>query len=175
MFWTGQQFYGFYYHIKCCHPKYKKPETDFSAAPAIQFVIEPIICVINVHVAGGHSICSIHRKISSLSARCKEIRYHHLTTYADIMDWGSLSIIEQKFAIWNFTTPLHVSTQLSWCAFQLNLLLLLCRYHLNEAKADWIIYVTDVGQRQHFEMLFTVSIECHVLCFMKLYALQIDG
>ncbi|XP_052182400.1 arginine--tRNA ligase, cytoplasmic-like isoform X2 [Diospyros lotus] len=28
-------------------------------------------------------------------------------------------------------------------------------YRLNEEKADWIIYVTDVGQREHFEMVFT--------------------
>ncbi|KAM1178555.1 hypothetical protein ACFX2I_017779 [Malus domestica] len=24
---------------------------------------------------------------------------------------------------------------------------------LNDEKADWIIYVTDVGQQQHFDML----------------------
>ncbi|XP_047327175.1 arginine--tRNA ligase, cytoplasmic-like isoform X2 [Impatiens glandulifera] len=28
-------------------------------------------------------------------------------------------------------------------------------YRLNEEKAEWIIYITDVGQREHFEMLFT--------------------
>ncbi|KAL2937486.1 Arginine--tRNA ligase chloroplastic/mitochondrial [Bienertia sinuspersici] len=27
-------------------------------------------------------------------------------------------------------------------------------YRINEEKADWIIYVTDVGQREHFEMIF---------------------
>ncbi|KAL8166492.1 hypothetical protein V2J09_007991 [Rumex salicifolius] len=27
-------------------------------------------------------------------------------------------------------------------------------YRLNEEKANWIIYVTDVGQREHFEMFF---------------------
>ncbi|KAK9715431.1 hypothetical protein RND81_06G164700 [Saponaria officinalis] len=27
-------------------------------------------------------------------------------------------------------------------------------YRLNEEKAEWIIYVTDVGQREHFEMFF---------------------
>ncbi|XP_074273706.1 arginine--tRNA ligase, chloroplastic/mitochondrial-like [Silene latifolia] len=27
-------------------------------------------------------------------------------------------------------------------------------YRLNEEKADWIIYVTDAGQREHFEMVF---------------------
>ncbi|XP_057538321.1 arginine--tRNA ligase, chloroplastic/mitochondrial-like isoform X3 [Amaranthus tricolor] len=27
-------------------------------------------------------------------------------------------------------------------------------YRLNEEKAQWIIYVTDVGQREHFEMFF---------------------
>uniref|UniRef100_A0A803LRW5 arginine--tRNA ligase n=1 Tax=Chenopodium quinoa TaxID=63459 RepID=A0A803LRW5_CHEQI len=27
-------------------------------------------------------------------------------------------------------------------------------YCLNEEKAEWIIYVTDVGQREHFEMVF---------------------
>ncbi|XP_057507211.1 arginine--tRNA ligase, chloroplastic/mitochondrial-like isoform X2 [Actinidia eriantha] len=30
-------------------------------------------------------------------------------------------------------------------------------YRLNEEKAEWIIYVTDVGQREHFEMLFTAA------------------
>lgn len=32
------------------------------------------------------------------------------------------------------------------------------RYRLNEEKADWIIYVTDVGQQQHFDMVFSVCI-----------------
>ncbi|XP_048500155.1 arginine--tRNA ligase, chloroplastic/mitochondrial isoform X2 [Beta vulgaris subsp. vulgaris] len=27
-------------------------------------------------------------------------------------------------------------------------------YRINEEKAEWIIYVTDVGQREHFEMVF---------------------
>ncbi|CAN6541058.1 unnamed protein product [Malus baccata var. baccata] len=30
-------------------------------------------------------------------------------------------------------------------------------YRLNEEKADWIIYVTDVGQQQHFNMFFEVA------------------
>ncbi|XP_057811880.1 uncharacterized protein LOC131026128 [Salvia miltiorrhiza] len=30
-------------------------------------------------------------------------------------------------------------------------------YRLNEEKAEWIIYVTDVGQREHFEMLFAAA------------------
>ncbi|XP_077228431.1 arginine--tRNA ligase, cytoplasmic-like isoform X2 [Tasmannia lanceolata] len=30
-------------------------------------------------------------------------------------------------------------------------------YRLNEEKAEWIIYVTDVGQAQHFEMLFSAA------------------
>ncbi|XP_057797481.1 uncharacterized protein LOC131013428 [Salvia miltiorrhiza] len=30
-------------------------------------------------------------------------------------------------------------------------------YRLNEEKAKWIIYVTDVGQREHFEMLFAAA------------------
>lgn len=30
-------------------------------------------------------------------------------------------------------------------------------YRLNEEKADWIIYVTDVGQREHFEMFFSAA------------------
>ncbi|TXG46882.1 hypothetical protein EZV62_026176 [Acer yangbiense] len=30
-------------------------------------------------------------------------------------------------------------------------------YHLNEEKADWIIYVTDVGQQQHFDMVFSAA------------------
>ncbi|KAJ8641728.1 hypothetical protein MRB53_018422 [Persea americana] len=30
-------------------------------------------------------------------------------------------------------------------------------FRLNEEKADWIIYVTDVGQSQHFQMLFSAA------------------
>ncbi|XP_058086761.1 arginine--tRNA ligase, cytoplasmic-like [Magnolia sinica] len=30
-------------------------------------------------------------------------------------------------------------------------------YRLNEEKAEWIIYITDVGQSQHFEMLFSAA------------------
>ncbi|EPS60203.1 hypothetical protein M569_14601, partial [Genlisea aurea] len=30
-------------------------------------------------------------------------------------------------------------------------------YRVNEEKAEWIIYVTDVGQKDHFDMVFTVS------------------
>ncbi|KAD0001308.1 hypothetical protein E3N88_08478 [Mikania micrantha] len=30
-------------------------------------------------------------------------------------------------------------------------------YRLNEEKAEWIVYVTDVGQREHFEMFFTAA------------------
>nr|DAD48601.1 TPA_asm: hypothetical protein HUJ06_018538 [Nelumbo nucifera] len=30
-------------------------------------------------------------------------------------------------------------------------------YRLNEEKAEWIIYVTDVGQQQHFEMFFSAA------------------
>ncbi|CAL5364452.1 unnamed protein product [Camellia sinensis] len=30
-------------------------------------------------------------------------------------------------------------------------------YRLNEEKAEWIIYLTDVGQREHFEMFFTAA------------------
>ncbi|XP_050128969.1 arginine--tRNA ligase, chloroplastic/mitochondrial-like isoform X3 [Malus sylvestris] len=30
-------------------------------------------------------------------------------------------------------------------------------YRLNEEKADWIIYVTDVGQQQHFNMFFEAA------------------
>jgi uncharacterized protein YmfQ (DUF2313 family) len=32
-----------------------------------------------------------------------------------------------------------------------------CRYRLNEEAAQWIIYVTDVGQSQHFDMFFKVG------------------
>ncbi|XP_040949040.1 arginine--tRNA ligase, cytoplasmic isoform X4 [Gossypium hirsutum] len=31
------------------------------------------------------------------------------------------------------------------------------RYRLNEEKAEWIIYVTDVGQQQHFDMVFKAA------------------
>ncbi|KAL5768720.1 hypothetical protein ACOSQ2_015503 [Xanthoceras sorbifolium] len=30
-------------------------------------------------------------------------------------------------------------------------------YRLNEEKAEWIIYVTDVGQQQHFDMVFSAA------------------
>nr|GEX46057.1 arginine--tRNA ligase, chloroplastic/mitochondrial-like isoform X2 [Tanacetum cinerariifolium] len=30
-------------------------------------------------------------------------------------------------------------------------------YRLNEEKVEWIIYVTDVGQREHFDMFFTAA------------------
>ncbi|GLT52900.1 hypothetical protein SLA2020_262090 [Shorea laevis] len=30
-------------------------------------------------------------------------------------------------------------------------------YRLNEEKAEWIVYVTDVGQNQHFDMVFEVA------------------
>ncbi|KAK9266631.1 hypothetical protein L1049_022863 [Liquidambar formosana] len=30
-------------------------------------------------------------------------------------------------------------------------------YRLNEEKAEWVIYVTDVGQQQHFEMFFSAA------------------
>ncbi|CAL5392430.1 unnamed protein product [Camellia sinensis] len=30
-------------------------------------------------------------------------------------------------------------------------------YRLNEEKAEWIIYVTDVGQREHFELFFVAA------------------
>ncbi|KAK6159472.1 hypothetical protein DH2020_006786 [Rehmannia glutinosa] len=30
-------------------------------------------------------------------------------------------------------------------------------YRLNEERAEWIIYVTDVGQREHFEMIFSAA------------------
>ncbi|MQL79598.1 hypothetical protein Taro_012055 [Colocasia esculenta] len=31
------------------------------------------------------------------------------------------------------------------------------RYRLREEKAEWIIYVTDVGQQQHFDMVFSAA------------------
>ncbi|KAM2755562.1 hypothetical protein PS2_017552 [Malus domestica] len=30
-------------------------------------------------------------------------------------------------------------------------------YRLNDEKDDWIIYVTDVGQQQHFDMLLKAA------------------
>ena len=35
---------------------------------------------------------------------------------------------------------------------------MILRYRLNIEKAEWIIYVTDVGQSLHFDMFFSVSI-----------------
>lgn len=43
-------------------------------------------------------------------------------------------------------------------------MLQMCRYRLNQEKAEWIIYVTDVGQQQHFDMVFSVCINNHLLC-----------
>ncbi len=31
------------------------------------------------------------------------------------------------------------------------------KHRLFEEKADWIIYVTDVGQSQHFELVFAAA------------------
>lgn len=31
------------------------------------------------------------------------------------------------------------------------------RHRLTEEKAEWIIYVTDVGQSQHFQMIFAAA------------------
>lgn len=46
------------------------------------------------------------------------------------------------------------------------------RYRLNEEKAEWIIYVTDVGQQQHFDMVFRVCIQslnsCMIFSFMHI-------
>jgi hypothetical protein len=39
--------------------------------------------------------------------------------------------------------------------------MVLWRYRLNVEQAEWIIYVTDVGQQQHFDMFFSVSTEWH--------------
>lgn len=38
------------------------------------------------------------------------------------------------------------------------------RYRLNEEKAEWIIYVTDVGQQLHFDMVFSVCIHYRLPC-----------
>lgn len=35
----------------------------------------------------------------------------------------------------------------------------MCRYRLDEEKAEWIVYVTDVGQNQHFDMVFEVCVQ----------------
>jgi arginyl-tRNA synthetase len=41
-------------------------------------------------------------------------------------------------------------------------------YRLNEEKAEWIIYVTDVGQQQHFDMFFKVGFDKYFHCFSRL-------
>ena len=43
--------------------------------------------------------------------------------------------------------------------FCLSELLEPCRYRLNEEKLEWIVYVTDIGQQQHFDMLFKVYLK----------------
>lgn len=45
------------------------------------------------------------------------------------------------------------------------------RYRLNEEKSEWIIYVTDVGQQQHFDMVFSVCIQIHLLCSVSVLSL----
>ena len=45
----------------------------------------------------------------------------------------------------------------------LKVLITMYRYRLNEEKAEWIIYVTDVGQQQHFDMVFKVWIQSQIL------------
>ncbi|KAL4319851.1 hypothetical protein GQ457_18G012540 [Hibiscus cannabinus] len=50
------------------------------------------------------------------------------------------------------------------------LLLAPFRYRLNEEKAEWIIYLTDVGQQQHFDLFFKVrSQSCFWNSFDKLF------
>lgn len=39
----------------------------------------------------------------------------------------------------------------------------MCRYRLNEEKAEVMVYVTDVGQSQHFDMVFKVTADNHYL------------
>lgn len=39
------------------------------------------------------------------------------------------------------------------------------RYRLNEEKAEWIIYVTDIGQQQHFDMVFSVRTQSDTLLY----------
>ena len=59
------------------------------------------------------------------------------------------------------------------CMQLLMQLLISIRFRLNAEKADWIIYVTDVGQSLHFSMVFSVSnlhIELiHLLLFCVLH------
>lgn len=45
-----------------------------------------------------------------------------------------------------------------------NLFYSMHRYRLNEEKAEWIIYVTDVGQQLHFDMVFSVCIHYRLPC-----------
>jgi hypothetical protein len=33
---------------------------------------------------------------------------------------------------------------------------------MNDEKAEWIIYVTDVGQQKHFDMFFKARSEYHL-------------
>ncbi|KAG7988837.1 hypothetical protein I3843_03G208000 [Carya illinoinensis] len=38
-----------------------------------------------------------------------------------------------------------------------DMLLAMHRYRLSEEKAEWIIYLTDIGQQQHFDMVFRAA------------------
>jgi hypothetical protein len=56
---------------------------------------------------------------------------------------------------------------------------LMCRYRLNVEKAEWIIYVTDVGQSQHFEMFFAVCAHPKISCilvlnFCRMFYIELD-
>lgn len=51
----------------------------------------------------------------------------------------------------------YLSKETSECVIFRRSVVVGCRYRVNEEKAEWVIYVTDVGQAQHFDMFLKAT------------------
>ncbi|KAG0496144.1 hypothetical protein HPP92_000835 [Vanilla planifolia] len=104
------------------------------------------------------------QRICEISRREFDIIYQHLDVYLEekgesfynpyipnvLEELTRKGLIEESKGC-----PMDQKYQEFLCC--LNDLLLLSRYRLNIEKAEWIIYVTDVGQAQHFDMVFSAA------------------